>query len=280
MNEFQQSLRKQEENNETCSISWLGQAGFIISTGKAKLAIDLYLSDYLAKKYAGMELPHRRMAPPPMQPESLNGMDLYFCTHQHSDHMDPETFPIVMRNNPCCRAVVPAAHAEHAAGLGVDPGRIVPIDAGENTAFPELGIEIHALAAAHEKFEQDREGRHLYLGYIITSGADRFYHSGDCVPYDGLTDELKKFSPRTALLPVNGRDEYRRSRNILGNFTIEEAIQICREAEIQHLIPHHFGMFDFNTVDLDYVQNAASKEMEKKVTIHIPALGESLPCTA
>jgi L-ascorbate metabolism protein UlaG (beta-lactamase superfamily) len=60
---------------------------------------------------------------------------------------------------------------------------------------------------------------------------------------------LRDLRPDIALLPVNGRDEYRRSHNVPGNFHFEEALQICRDAEIEYLIPHHYGMFEFNTVD-------------------------------
>jgi L-ascorbate metabolism protein UlaG (beta-lactamase superfamily) len=52
-----------------------------------------------------------------------------------------------------------------------------------------------------------------------------------------------------ALLPINGRDEFRLARGVPGNFTVEEAVALCKEAGIAHLIGHHWGMFDFNTIE-------------------------------
>jgi hypothetical protein len=51
-------------------------------------------------------------------------------------------------------------------------------------------------------------------------------------------------------LPINGRDEYRRSRNVPGNFTLVEAVELCQQTDIPIMIAHHFGMFEFNTVNV------------------------------
>jgi hypothetical protein len=64
-----------------------------------------------------------------------------------------------------------------------------------------------------------------------------------------LENNLRDLKPDIALLPVNGRDEYRRSHNVPGNFHFEEAIALCHSTGIAYLIPHHYGMFEFNSVD-------------------------------
>jgi hypothetical protein len=38
---------------------WLGQAGLAVRCGDSRVPIDTYLSDLLARKYAGKEFPHR-----------------------------------------------------------------------------------------------------------------------------------------------------------------------------------------------------------------------------
>ena len=66
------------------------------------------------------------------------------------------------------------------------------------------------------------------------------YHSGDCVPYDGLKFRLAEQNVDAALLPVNGRDEYRKSNGVPGNFTVKEAAQLCVEAGIDVIFPSPF----------------------------------------
>jgi len=52
-----------------------------------------------------------------------------------------------------------------------------------------------------------------------------------------------------ALLPVNGRSDRLTSRGIMGNMTFDEAQALCVAAGIGAWVPHHFGMFAFNTAD-------------------------------
>ncbi|MHB9037412.1 MAG: MBL fold metallo-hydrolase, partial [Armatimonadota bacterium] len=89
-------------------------------------------------------------------------------------------------------------------------------------------------------------------------GSLTLYHSGDCVPYNGLPDHLREKRIDVALLPVNGRDSYRKNRGVPGNFSLAEAVQLCEDAHIPVLIAHHFGMFDFNTIDVNEARKKIS----------------------
>ncbi len=241
------------------ALAWLGQAGFLLRTGDAVVLVDPYLSDHLAEKYQGTTLPHRRMMPAPIAADAIPRVDLVICTHRHGDHMDPGTLPVLAARHPGCLFVVPAAELAHAVGLGLPAGRLIPADAGcASRPLPQHDLTLHPVAAAHEHLEQDERGHHRFLGYGIETGGCRLYHGGDCVPYPGLADTLRALAPELALLPVNGRDAARAEAGIPGNFTLDEAIALCAEAGVAHLIPHHFGMFAFNTADPALIDAAAS----------------------
>ncbi len=228
---------------------WLGQAGFALRHGDMGILIDPYLSDSLAHKYAGTRFPHIRMMSIPVAPARLQGVDWVCCTHRHTDHMDPETLRALAEANPECRFVIPRSALEHATrSIGLDAARLCPVDAGESLALSSE-FAVTAVPSAHEELHVDEEGRHIFLGYVLQLGSVSVYHSGDCVPYAGLTENLAAQHVDLALLPVNGRDEYRRQNNVPGNFQLEEAMELCVEANIGWMIAHHFGMFDFNTVD-------------------------------
>ncbi len=242
-------------------LAWLGQAGFAVKFARRLLLIDPYLSDSLAEKYKGREFPHRRMMQPPITPGELRCVDFVLCTHRHGDHMDPGTLPIVAGNNPGCRFIVPRAERDSAASIGLAEQEIISIDAGESELLaPDVALV--AIPAAHETLAINEHGEHHYLGYILQLGSVTLYHSGDCVPYEGLAERLRGENIDLALLPVNGRDDYRRDRGVPGNMTFNEAESLCRNAGIAWLIPHHFGMFDFNTVE--------PLELERKIK-HVPA---------
>ena len=230
------------------AIWWLGQAGFAVRAGSHSFLIDPYLSDSLAQKYKDKQFPHQRMMPVPVDPVALKDIDWVFSTHRHTDHMDPETIRSLARN-PGCHFFVPCAALDQAvANQGLDLKKTTCVNAGQSLTL-DSAISLNPIPAAHEQIVVNSRGEHHFLGYIFRLGDIHIYHSGDCVPYDGLEAHLRNLKPDVALLPVNGRDDHRLSQNIPGNFNFEEALQLCRDCGIPYLIPHHFGMFDFNTID-------------------------------
>ncbi len=255
------------------ALFWLGQAGFWFDTGDHRVLIDPYLSDSLAKKYAGQVNDHQRMMPPPITPENLPKPDLVLVTHAHTDHMDPETLGPLAARFPGLPFVVPRAKLPIARERIGATANLITVSDGQTLA-PLPGLTLHVLPAAHETLERDSDGNAHFLGYAIEAGGIALYHSGDSIPFDGLIDSVRALSPDIALLPVNGRDETRLAAGIPGNFTLEEAIALCQDAGIPWLIPHHFGMFAFNTLNEEAI-DAASASTE---TPHIvkPVIGERL----
>ena len=241
-------------------IAWLGQAGFIVRSGRERILIDPYLSDSLEEKYRGTDKPHPRMMPVPLTIPELAGVEWVLCTHRHTDHMDGQTLSRIADLNPACRFVIPRAEIDHALDLGLPSERLIAVDAGEEF---EAGLAIKAVPSAHESFETNERGEHRYLGYILRLPQVTIYHSGDTVPYEGLAKYLAHEGIDIALLPVNGR-----GKGVAGNLTFGEAVALCREARIPEMIPHHFGMFAFNTIDPDAL--AAEAAGVGDIACHIP----------
>lgn len=198
-------------------IFWLGQAGFWIETGRHRLLIAPYLSGSLARKYAGKANDHRRMMPPPVTVNDRPRPDLAVVTHAHTDHMDADTLRPLAQRFPDLPFLIPEARRDLARErIG---GRLIGVDADESVA-PLQRLKVTALPAAHETLERDALGRHVFLGYAIEAPGMCLYHSGDCVPYDGLARRLADLAADIALMPVNGRDVARLAAGVPGNFTL------------------------------------------------------------
>jgi L-ascorbate metabolism protein UlaG (beta-lactamase superfamily) len=227
---------------------WLGQAGFWLRLPRLNVLIDPYLSDSLACKYAGTLFPHTRIMPVPLPPDQTCPIDWVLCTHRHTDHMDPETLRVLAQANPQCQFLMPRAERDHVLTLGLPVERIEWISDCE---MIELAghFTITAVASAHEEIKKNGSGDSYFLGYVIETQGATIYHSGDCVPYPGLAEYLAALKIDAALLPINGRDAFRASHGVPGNFTLAEALELCRAAGIHWMLGHHFGMFDFNTVN-------------------------------
>lgn len=239
---------------------WLGQAGFVIETAGRRLVIDPYLSDSLAGKYRTGRFPHERMMPPPADAGAFRHVAIVLATHHHTDHMDAATLEPLFAACPDAVFVAPAAsgaEARERSGLGGD--RLVLVDAG-NRVDPFAGLCVTATPAAHEIRERDAQGRHRFLGYLFETSEGRIWHSGDCVPFDGLAEAVAPLRPDLALLPVNGRRPELSLNGVPGNFTLEEAIGVAEAVGARTLLVHHYGLFAFNTADPAAIDAAAGRE--------------------
>jgi L-ascorbate metabolism protein UlaG (beta-lactamase superfamily) len=243
-------------DDRSIGVAWLGQAGFALRTAGLRLLIDPYLSDSLAKKYAGKELPHVRLMPSPIDATFFRDLDWVLCSHRHTDHLDPETLPALASVSPECRFVVPAAEREAAIEkCGVPADRLLSVDADD---FVDLGggARVTVTPAAHEDRKRNERGEHHFIGFAVHAPAGVVWHSGDTVVFDDLAEAVRDAHVDVALLPVNGRDAYRTSRGIVGNMTFDEAAELCRAAGVARMVPHHFGLFEFNTVPIDELARA------------------------
>ncbi len=240
------------------TLYWLGQAGFVFDTPQLRIIIDPYLSDSLEAKYRGTPSPHDRMVPAPVTPQELGKVDLVLCTHQHTDHLDGETLRPLALRLPKLRFVVPAAAFNLARErIGVDRDRLIAVNAGQ-TLEPLAGLGVTVLRAAHEALEIDADGHHKCLGYGITLGRHRVFHSGDTIPFAGQDAEVRNFAAHIALLPVNGRSSLLKDAGFAGNLTLAEASGLTARCGIPSMIAHHHGMFAFNTADPRAIDAAAS----------------------
>lgn len=236
----------------------MGRGGFLFHSPGLTWVIDAYLSDRLSEKYRHREFSHERMMAAPLNAPELPEPDWIFCTHHHGDHLDGPTLDWVAAHHPRTRFIVPAGIAAEVSRLALPGDRILWAEADRPL---KLGadFEVTPVPAVHEAFGYDAAGRHRFLGYVFHWGPLTLYHSGDTIPYPGLAERLTVLSPEVALLPVNGRRRELSERNIPGNFSLTEAIELCRRASVPIMVAHHFGMFAFNTIDPALIDEAGRR---------------------
>ena len=253
---FLEDVFRAKQNPDRLHLWWLGQSGFLIQWQGHHLLIDPYLSDSLTKKYAETNTPHVQMTERVIAPERLDFVEVVTSSHNHTDHLDAETLIPLMKANPNLTVIIPRANANFAADrLQISLERLTPIRA-ESEAINIDPFVFHAIPSAHETIEQDENGDHRFIGLIIQIGKWTIYHSGDCVPYEGLARRLQNWKIDVALLPINGRDP---ARGVPGNFTAEEAARLAKDINAEIVIPCHYEMFEFNTVSPQGFVEAAEK---------------------
>ena len=115
--------------------------------------------------------------------------------------------------NSYCQFVVPRAELPSATAIGLHKSRLIFVNDGDTIrvtfhvsrfrSSPPMSdaIAIHVIPTAHETLKVNDRGEHHFLGFILKLGGLTFYHSGDCVVYDGLVERLREWAIDLALLP-------------------------------------------------------------------------------
>ena len=258
------SVRETVTPYGTAALWWMGQMGLWVKLGDTILSIDYYASER-----------ESRQVPPPVPAEQVKGIDAFFGTHDHLDHIDHEAWKIWAKTCPDALFVFPAVHTDAvtADGIGLDR----QLSMGEGDLCHIGHVTVRAVAAAHEFLDPDPEtGLHPALQYIIEGNGVRLYHAGDTLRYEGMLGKLQPMGKiDAALLPINGRDGTRYRRNCIGNMTFQEAADLAGELRPGVTIPGHWDMFADNPGDpasfADYL-DAKYPGLKCK----IPVIGEKI----
>lgn len=253
--DFIADVKKASCEAEKLHLWWLGQSGYLIGWQGQHLLLDPYLSDSLTAKYDKTDTPHRRMTEQVIEPQQLDFINVVTSSHNHTDHLDAETIRPLLAVNPELIVLVPEANREFAAKrLQVAPRRLTGITCDRSRNIGKFTL--HAVPSAHEKLETDPHDHHRYIGLVIEAGPWTVYHAGDTVRYQGMAALLRKWKIDIALLPINGRDP---ARGVAGNLFPGEAAVLGRDMQAALVIPCHYEMFEFNTVDPVEFAKAAQK---------------------
>jgi L-ascorbate 6-phosphate lactonase len=209
------------------AIVWIGQGSFIFKTYENKI---IYVDPYLSDSVFGLQGEHR-LVEIPINPSEVKA-DLVFVTHDHLDHLDPETIIGIAKS---CKAkfIGPKSCYKHFRELGLDDDRVIEINRGEEKKIN--GIKVSAVHAEHSL--NDCVGYIFYFNNII------IYISGD-TRYSKKLEKVKNFNPDIVIICTNGKP-----KGTSVNLNAEEAAGLVKLFNPSLAIPMHYGML--SSVDED-----------------------------
>lgn len=213
-------------------LTWLGQAGFLLEQGDLRVLIDPWLSPHEA----------RLIEPPPFE-LVCDGIDWVLVTHGHEDHLDLAFLRRLAVASPRARLVLPAAIAPRAQGIL----ELRPVVPGQRLDLGELSVLVTPAWHAVEMADGYSDGAGAFAGYVIAGAGPTIYHAGDTIAHDDLVCAVRDEGVEIALLPVNGRDGDRESRNIVGNLNPREAVELALAIGAHTLVPYHWDGVAGNT---------------------------------
>ena len=256
----------------TAYIWYMGQHGFAINVAGQVIYIDVILN-----ALRGRDGKDRRNYPPPFLPGEIQRVDYYVSTHNHGDHLNMDTILPLAKANPRTKFIVPNPWTSVLANAGIEKSRVLGagvkyiIDAGPAKIIPVPAIHTKYIQAEGAK---DKKGDFVDLGFVIKAGGLSIYHPGDTWINSGLVEILKKFGPfDIAMLPINGTDWERTSKNCIGNVSAMDAVKLAMEIPIDTVIPCHYDMMPDNTENPAYFVDCFYRYCPQK-RFHICSLGE------
>lgn len=220
-------------------VFWLGHAGVSVKGPDGQLLhVDPYLSNSLA--HLGPEF--ERTQPIPFSPEELPG-DVVMCTHDHEDHLNPDTLGPLAKANPRVVFVTPSGCVPIMEAAGVDRARIIPIDAGQTEEL--AGARITGVYTDHELFYVDGQFKiHGSAGYLIELAGVTVLNLGDTGYAIQHHDILE---PDILAAPING----------LYHLTSADDIALMSRVIRPRLIfPVHFGVCEMYSVNPEDLRKA------------------------
>ncbi|MBP3381788.1 MAG: MBL fold metallo-hydrolase, partial [Clostridia bacterium] len=198
-------------------VRFLGQSGYLLQTENTTILIDPYLSDSV-NRVAGRP----RMLPVPLNPAEIC-CDAVICTHNHLDHLDPDTIAQIHD-----KQLYITTNEGKAVLNRLGRHTVVALHVGESIVVGDF--EITAVFADHtvEAF-----------GLIVKAENKTLYFSGDTLYNEKLFD-VAKYKPDVTCICINGR---------LGNMNVKEALITAERIGAKVNIPNHYDMFASNAED-------------------------------
>lgn len=214
------------------NVTWITQAGLVFETEKITVMVDPYLSNSVGELNP---LKNRRI---PVD-ESIFDIhpDVIIVTHEHLDHLDPDTLKVFLgREDKPITVLAPYNAYKKLLEFG-GPHNYVLL--APHSVWSEGGVTFYAVNAEHS----DR----CAAGYIIDDGSKTYYVSGDTLyNYDVIDDviELCEDGVDYAFLPING---------VGNNMNARDAADFACEIGARCAVPLHYGLFDsIDPKDFDF----------------------------
>jgi len=226
---------------EDLGVTFIGHSSFLLQIGGCNLLIDPVFTTRLVLL--------RRYRHPGIRIADLPRIDIVLITHAHMDHLNRTSLRRMLRHlrkhhGQVPLAVVPAGVEDLVSNLGFSAVETMGLWQTRMLA----GIEITHTPARHWGARFFSDTHRGFGGYVLRSGSQSLYHSGDTAYFTGFKEIGRHLSPNIALLPI-GAYHPANFRNV--HTSPEDALQGFIDLGSRWMIPMHYGTFRLSQEPMD-----------------------------
>jgi L-ascorbate metabolism protein UlaG (beta-lactamase superfamily) len=214
-------------------VTFIGHSTFLIQIGGLNLIVDPVFANWLVVL--------RRVRRPGVALKHLPPIDAVLLTHAHMDHLNLPSLRRIIRHTRRLSGKSPMAIVPwNVADLVKDLG-FASIESLQWWQSFRLGdVEITSTPAKHWGARKMTDTHRGFGGYVLRSGAQSLYHSGDTAYFEGFREIGTRLAPQIALLPIGAYspDSFRSVHT-----SPEDALQAFIDLHAATMIPMHYGTF-------------------------------------
>ena len=213
----------------------------------------------------------KRFHAPPLALADLPPIEGLILSHDHYDHLDVPTIEYLAQR--VQRYFVPLGVKRRLVEMGVPPERVQEFDWWQSAT--QGGVKVTATPAQHfsGRTLADRNST-LWASWVIESGGQRLYYSGDSGYFPGFKQIGERFGGFDVALMENGAyDAYWPGVHM----TPEQSVQAFQDLRGKLLFPVHNSTFDlaFHTWH-DPLDRLADLAAARNIELATPVIGEVL----
>ncbi len=211
----------------------------------------------------------KRFHKPPLTLEQLPPIEGVILSHDHYDHLDVATIEYLSKT--VKRYFVPLGVRARLVAMGVPAERVTELDWWQDGEHD--GVKLTATPAQHfsGRTLTDR-GRTLWASWVVQSGDQRIFYSGDSGYFQGFKQIGERFGGFDLALMENGAyDAYWPAVHMMP----EQSVQAFKDLRGKVLFSVHNSTFDlaFHTWH-DPLDRIADLTAAKKIELATPVIGE------
>jgi L-ascorbate metabolism protein UlaG (beta-lactamase superfamily) len=215
------------------AVTFIGHASFLLQVGGLNFLVDPVFANWLV-------LIHR-LRRPGVRIEDLPAIDAVLLTHAHMDHLNLPSLRKIVRHTYALRGCAPVAVVPD----GVED-LVLPLgfaDVQRLRWWERItigGVEITMTPAQHWGARMMRDVHRGFGGYVLRSGTQSVYHSGDSGYFAGFREIGERLAPEIALLPIGAYkpDGFRQVHT-----SPEDALRAFVDLGAERMVPMHYGTF-------------------------------------
>ncbi|WP_169543723.1 MBL fold metallo-hydrolase [Sneathiella aquimaris] len=260
-------------NSDQDSLTWLGQACFLIKIDGITILTDPYLTDFASPTpFAGP----KRFVASGINLKDLPSIDYLLLSHNHYDHLDSKTIH-QMKERRDMTIVTPLKLGSYFKRRGFK--KVVEMDWWDS--LNANGVAVHALPSQHwsKRTLLDRN-KSLWASFSIHGKNNKLYFAGDTGYAPLFKDIGKEYGPFDYALVGIGAYE----PQILmkpHHTTPEEAVKIGEDVRSRTLVAMHWGTVRLTLEPLfeppGRFTQAAAKAGYDETQSWVMSIGESRP---